>query len=254
MYCNLKALFLSLSIAALATVILPAVLWDAPYESPKAPEIAVALDADTTEFTVRQSPHRRTYAAPVGSIDPTWSRYVVGLEDVSLKSTRVDLKTSLSRSDVEQALPQRGWSRVTELDQRIYTRDGLRVTVDGSVNDESVHVSRASPPWLAPAGALLGVTLGLCAFFWKRRKFSRVKPTTATTVGAFLVTPTLIWQLCTALYEALSVGNAWRGLHYYAYPFEAFLVSAAWKMGALILVVEALRVASRARTQDLVST
>lgn len=248
MYRKLKSLFLSLAVAALTTVVLPAMFWDAPYKSPTASEITAALNVKASNIDVQQTSKGRTYAAPAGSIDPTWSRYVVGLEDVSLKSTTISFKEPLSRSVMEKQLPQNGWSLSAELDQRIYTKHGLRVTVDGSVKDESMTASRVSPAWLAPASALLGAVLGLCTFVLTRRKFTEARPTPAFAVGVCLVAPTLLWQLCTALYEAVAVDEALRGLHYYAYPLEAIVVSAGWKIGAVILVAEALRARQKTKT------
>lgn len=248
MHNSLKAAFLAATAATLITVGIPGAFWDAPYRSPTASEITTALNVNANDVDVRQATQGRTYAAPAGSIDPEWSRYVVGLEDVSLKSTTIFFKEPLSRSVMEKQLQQNGWSLSSELDQRIYTKNGLRARVDGSVNDESMMVSRVSPAWLAPTSALLGVLLGLVTFGLIRRKLTSVSPTPATVLGACLVAPTLVWQLCTAIYEAVAVDEALRGLHYYAYPLEAFVVSAVWKIGAVILVAEALRTWQKTKT------
>lgn len=254
MYSQIKAAFLGVVVAALTTILIPALLWDLPYKAPTASEITTALNVQANDVDVQQTTQSRTYATPPGSIDPAWSRYVVGLEDVSLKSTTIVLKEPLSRSELEKQLPPGGWSLSPQLDQRIYTKHGLRVTVDGSVRDKSLHASKVSPAWLAPTSTLLGVVLGLCAFLMTRTRLTNGQPTATLTVGACLVAPTLLWQLGTATYETFAVEEALRGLHYYAYPFEAFVVSAAWKIGALILVAAALRARHTSTTKDLVST
>lgn len=250
---NLKAVLTSLVMAAVAMVLVPALLWDATYRPPTQTELASALNVDPRNFDVQRTSQSTTYAAPAGFIDPAWTRYVVGLEDVSLKNSTITLKHPLSRSMLMDALTQGGWTQTSKVDRRIYVKDDLRLTFDLYGQDDAASATRVSPFWLAPVSFLAGALLGFWAFFLTRKKFSNSRPGVASIVGACLVIPTLIWQLCTSCYEAFAVDESVRGLHYYAYPLEAFVVSALWKLGAVILVVDTLRARRRNGTKSAVS-
>lgn len=252
MYAKLKAFFAGLTVAAVVTVLIPALLWDVAYEPPTESELASALNIDPSNFNLQRTTHGTTYGPPAGFVDPAWTRYVVGLEDVSLKSTTVTLKEPLSRSVFSEQLAQNGWAHHSGVDKKTYIKDDLRLTIDLYSKDDAVSATRVSPLWLAPASFLIGALLGIWTFFLTRKRFTNSRPGVATLVGASLVMPTLIWQLCTSFYEAFSVEKAVRGLHHYAYPLEAFVVSALWKVGAIILIVEAIRSRFRTDTKNTV--
>lgn len=252
MYATLKAFFAGLAVAAVVTVLIPALLWDVAYEPPTESELASALNIDPSNFDLQRTTHGTTYGPPAGFVDPAWTRFVVGLEDVSLKSTTMTLKEPLSRSVFSEQLAQNGWAHHSAVDKKIYIKDGLRLTIDLYSKTDAVSATRVSPLWLAPASFFVGTLLGLWTFFLALKKVTTSRPGVATAVGASLVMPTLIWQLCTSFFESFSVDEAVRGLHHYAYPLEAFVVSALWKVGAAILILEALRARFRTDTRSTV--
>lgn len=252
MYATLKAFFAGLTVAAVVTVLIPALLWDVAYEPPTESELTSALNIDSSNFDVQRTSQGSTYAAPAGFVDPAWTRYVVGLEDVSLKSTTITLEEPLSRSAFMEEMTENGWVHHSGVDKKIYIKDGLRLTIDLYSKTDAVSATRVSPLWLAPASFLIGALLGIWTFFLTRKRFTNLRPGVATIVGASLVMPTLIWQLCTSCYEAFAVEEAVRGLHHYAYPLEAFVVSALWKVGAMILIAEAIRTRFRTDTRSTV--